>query len=474
MSIPCRRLADQLSSARCNIPAITIWPRCSELQQAQSGDLSLGGNRSVGSCRDGGSAAQEQRAREQRPPQTGKLDSMRSEHHSTAARTDRVPELDGIRGVAIAGVMLFHFVNRLLVPHTAIDRLVHQATVYGFLGVDLFFVLSGFLITGILYDSKTAPGYFRNFYIRRALRIFPLYYGVLVVTMLLLPATIAAKCAPDLMGARAVQEWVWFYLTNFYIASEGAFTIPYFSHFWSLAIEEHFYVFWPVVIAFCSRARAQVVCLVLVAIALCLRVVFVELDFSPRYPQVLTPCRLDALCAGAWFSLALRDESLEDAAVRAKRWLTFAGIAVVLCSLLSVTGRDNWLRLAFRGTALAFFFGAAIVLSTKDEAPRWLTKPLRAGWLMTLGKYSYGLYVYHGMLAYHMQHYDIAPAITKSFGTQWVGVVLKAAAASVISLFAAVASYELFELRFLALKKHFKGEGSSPKPQAPRLVSKSR
>jgi len=106
---------------------------------------------------------------------------------SRPRRTGHQPGLDGVRGVAILMVMAIHFVGESK-AETFVQTLLTKAAGYGLFGVDLFFVLSGFLITGILLEAKNRPHYFRNFYARRTLRIFPLYYGVLAVLFLLLPA----------------------------------------------------------------------------------------------------------------------------------------------------------------------------------------------------------------------------------------------------------------------------------------------
>src|SRR5271156_1921130 len=134
--------------------------------------------------------------------------------HSTAS--SHMVALDGVRGLAIVLVMFVHFVGALT-PHGMLERGIVKVSNYGAWGVALFFVLSGFLITGILWDSKGDPRYFRSFYIRRTLRIFPLYYAVLAVLFLVLPR-LPSLCPPSLDEAARHQGWVWAYLTNFYVA----------------------------------------------------------------------------------------------------------------------------------------------------------------------------------------------------------------------------------------------------------------
>src|SRR5262245_43040855 len=151
-----------------------------------------------------------------------------------------MPALDGVRGLAVLMVLVFHFVGNMM-PANGVERAIVGVTSYGSYGVELFFVLSGFLITGILYDAHNKPHYFRNFYMRRLLRIFPLYYGVLALVFIVAPL-IPLLRGPALDYLVDRQAWAWLYTVNVYIAREGDWSFSYLDHFWSLAVEEHFYL----------------------------------------------------------------------------------------------------------------------------------------------------------------------------------------------------------------------------------------
>jgi peptidoglycan/LPS O-acetylase OafA/YrhL len=378
-----------------------------------------------------------------------------------------VPELDGVRGLAIAGVMALHFFGEIT-GRSTLERAVVKASGYGLWGVDLFFVLSGFLITGILIDAKGQPGYYRNFYARRLLRIFPLYYLVLFLLFVVLPAGFAARFDPAFEQTRAAQGWVWPYLTNYYLGSETSFSIPYVSHFWSLAVEEHFYLLWPIVILLLRREAAFTACLVISLAALGLRVAFSTLAPNLLYASVLTPCRLDSLCIGAAFALAARGAAPPSPA-RVVRWLGVAAAAVVGVSLWHVVSQSaDSLLLPLRTTLLAVVFGCFIYAAAIGEGLGFVRPVLRTASLRNLGKYSYGLYVFHGLVSYAIHQHSPEARLTAALGSHIAAAGLQIAAGVGVSYLLAVLSYELWEKRFLKLKDRFT-YGKPAQQVAPRV-----
>jgi peptidoglycan/LPS O-acetylase OafA/YrhL len=372
-----------------------------------------------------------------------------------------VPELDGVRGVAILMVMALHFVcSQVVQAQGKLELWAQRLTAYGGWGVDLFFVLSGFLITGILWDARGSQRYFRTFYARRTLRIFPLYYATLFVLIVLLPRGLLERYAPAALELRQLQGWLWPYLTNVYLAKQGTFEIPYVSHFWTLAVEEHFYLVWPFVVGLLSLGAAMRVSVFAAIFALSLRIALGYSGANELWAYVLTPCRLDALCIGAWLALGSRAAPSQASFLAlAKRGLLLAAAGVLATSLWHVWRPAAVPPLPLRETCLALCFGFGIVLVGLPEGPSLPKALMRARWLRFLGKYSYGLYVFHGIIAWAFIAHHTLPWFVSRASGRFAGLMLQGAVGSVASMLIAVASYELFEAPFLKLKKRFE---SSP------------
>jgi peptidoglycan/LPS O-acetylase OafA/YrhL len=386
--------------------------------------------------------------------------------------TGHLPGLDGVRGLAILLVMAVHFVGDAT-ARTWGERLAAKLGNYGVLGVDLFFVLSGFLITGLLLDSKGGPGYFRNFYARRTLRIFPLYYTVLALLFLVLPL-VTALPAP-LEDARRHQGWLWSYTANFFIAAKGSWALTYVSHFWSLAIEEHFYLLWPLVVFTFRRETLERICLGVIGVALALRIALSLAGVSPLSISVLTPCRVDTLCIGALIATVARREGGADFLVRrsGQAALALAAATVAVSAWCAVMKTGLPVLNPIRGTLYAMFFGALTLMSVRDAKHSLVALAFQSSWLRTFGKYSYGLYVYHGILSQHMLELRAQDRLEALLGSNSLAIAAQTVFGVGVSLLVAAVSYEVFEKRFLALKRFFEPREAARAPSRPLAVAAS-
>jgi peptidoglycan/LPS O-acetylase OafA/YrhL len=362
------------------------------------------------------------------------------------------PSLDGLRAISFLGVFLWHY---LALP-------------YGWAGVDVFFVLSGFLITGILHDTRDDTHRIRNFYIRRTLRIFPLYYGVLLAIFLLTP----------LMHWAWAWQWVaWpLYLGNFlrflYPHLNDGFVAGFadahlvsrayprfdlrLGHFWTLCVEEQFYLLWPWIV-FKVRDRRKLIaiciaCIVLVPIARVLAIAHMpQALVSGEVVLHSTPFRFDTLLVGALIALLYRGahrKRMQQVAQGILALAVFCVFSVVVYWFLFHTSKVN--NAAVNHTWLLSFialFAGALMLRTLVPG----TIPYRffnLRWLRLIGTVSYGAYVFHDIphglydrLVGHYFHHG-AHLIIAAFGL-------------VMTLASAFLSYHFFEFPILRLKNRF-------------------
>jgi peptidoglycan/LPS O-acetylase OafA/YrhL len=291
-----------------------------------------------------------------------------------------IPQLDGLRAIAIISVMLFH-------QHVLGFNL-------GWAGVQLFFVLSGFLITGILLETKDNPRYFRNFYFRRFIRIFPVYYLGLAAVVVI----------ARLSGWGIEDVWYYIlYIQNHHLAL-NSWRVGFpamFDHTWSLAIEEQFYILWPLIVYMLDVRKLKIATVLLFIFAILSRVVLFFATHNPFLQYMLLPTQVDTLAAGAFLAIIVREGDAW------RRWSVWNGVAMLVsgvCILVLVmyTGYDAyWYPVEWANSKpnlilislMAVFFASLIFSSIFSNSVS--KSVLELPWLIHIGKISYGLYLFH-------------------------------------------------------------------------------
>jgi peptidoglycan/LPS O-acetylase OafA/YrhL len=367
------------------------------------------------------------------------------------APSSRIAPLDGLRGLAVLAVILYH-ASVFEPPSAGAGAVLRAAARFGWAGVDIFFVLSGFLITRILWASRGAENYYRVFYTRRVLRIFPLYYVSLLVLVLVFR-----------VGA-GESAWYWLYASNVKMTLDGWPAAPL-SHFWSLAVEEQYYLVWPFVVSLLSRRALIGLCGGLLLVVPAARVAGFVLGAPDVGLYVLTPFRLDALAAGSLLALVV--PSLPEPrryVPHAVATLALAGLAtglVVYRAGDAFWGTPPMLTLGF--TFLAVGFASVVFLAAAlpegSLLPRLLSwRPLRAA-----GNVSYAMYVFHWPLVSVLGNAGFRPAAIAPGAAGWA-VYLSCVVAAVTVL--AVLSWKVLEGPCLALKDRV--DYRDPEPGGPR------
>ena len=345
------------------------------------------------------------------------------------------------------------------------DHLLVAVMDAGWAGVDLFFVLSGYLITGILLKAKGEPGYYRNFYARRALRILPLYYAVLLARLVL------ARVG-DPWPALVVESWVSHALLvgNFwqcYAREAGVAFDPGGLHVgWSLAVEEQFYLAWPVVVALVSRAGLWRVCVAGVIAAPLLRWGLTAAGYDYWLPYALAPCRMDALLLGGLVAL-LATSGVPPAAYARRAWAVLAAAAAGVAGVLAANDGAycHGPVMAVVGySVIDVFFAAAVFLVVAGQPAGW--RWLRFRPLVRVGERSYAIYLVHFPVtlgAYHLFQAEavrgvLLPACEAvgsagPFYAAFAGFVLG------VSLLIAALAWVLVERPCLRLKRYFPAGG---------------
>jgi peptidoglycan/LPS O-acetylase OafA/YrhL len=384
-----------------------------------------------------------------------------------AATGRRDPALDGLRGVAILLVFVFHYGGGLR-SSNAFVRALGYFTESGWTGVILFFALSGFLITGSLWDSRDERDVLRNFYVRRILRIFPLYYLIVLIALI---AAVArgnrlAELTPVLLYAGFLQNLPGLVTT----ALQPVSPLPLF-HLWSLAVEEQFYILWPALVLFAgTRSRVLSLSLWIVALSEIFRILthlpIVPAQFAATFdPFLLT--HAGTLALGAALALAVRGPQWQ----LVERWAVpsfWAGIALYLLSSWQSGSLYLSPPLQFTAGLLGVGIASTAIIPIAMRAGR-TRRILSSPPLRFLGRISYGFYVLHifiepliDVLGEHLAH--------ASTGAHYQ--LARFVIAFPITVALASLSYYLFELPILAKKRRFPMHSPLP-PAAPSAAAQS-
>jgi peptidoglycan/LPS O-acetylase OafA/YrhL len=346
----------------------------------------------------------------------------------------RLPQLDAVRGLAVLWVLI-HNTDNYPSLH------LHWISANGWMGVDLFFVLSGFLITKILLNTKESDGYFRNFYVRRCLRIWPLYYSMLFFMFVIVPLLRPSEIHGIL--DRSSPWWAFpLFLQNFLVRNPPGATGPL-GVAWSLAVEEQFYLVWPLAVRFLSEAQLRRIAIAVMCCSPLLR-----LYASHHGVQIYsnTFCRLDGLMAGALLALLLRIDGFVPSKFLTFAWIIFLSTAPMAFLIEQFQGK--WIVFSFTAVASAAFVYLALFSNQ-----RWLQGLLRSRLLVYCGIISYGIYLLEKIPldVTRIVHLGTHPVLSLSLTT--------------MATFAlAILSWNWLEKPFLRLKRFFEARGSHPAP----------
>jgi peptidoglycan/LPS O-acetylase OafA/YrhL len=367
------------------------------------------------------------------------------------------PALDGLRGVAVLMVFFGHY----------------AAFHPGWMGVSIFFVLSGFLITGILYDARDHQHRLRNFYVRRLLRIFPAYYTVWIALLLLTPFLHIVWKPATLLWPLYLGNWIPLLSPDsdfqmiaypFHRIVNGVANITRITtgHFWTLCVEEQFYLIWPLVV-FSVRKKSTLlrICAITIVVTPLLRIAFDHILAPSNISawSYATFLRFDEFLLGGFAALLLR--SIRARQIRSAGPYLFWGAAALLAVAAvysqyvlrlpsNFVNTESWVM--SWGLTLADVLGLGLVLMCLDERT-WAAKVLQIAPLRRLGKISYGFYIFHELPHALYEHVIRATHLSP----RSAGLLIPFAG----TLALALASYHLIERPFLKLKTRFEGGRSS-------------
>lgn len=338
----------------------------------------------------------------------------------------RIPEIDGLRGLAIIGVLVCHFFGQGI-DHEQSHRLASylaELALFGGSGVSLFFVLSGFLIAGILLDNKNSPNYFSTFYLRRSFRILPAYYFLifLIYVLNVLSAQGILNIPGWIIGFTFSGKYYLTFTQNFAMVGTGNFGLVSLAHTWSLAVEEQFYLTLPFIIRFAPARVLQLLVLALFCSAPVFRGFMATQTNDEFLIKALAPANLDFLMMGVAIAIVFRSKRGFEILSRYRFKLIFPLFFGLLFGVLGMqailqqtfpTSQLNPLVLGY--TVLCLICGLLVLSAVLTNQNSYLSKILSTSFLRKMGELSYFIYLFH-ILVYCLVHWQFGLFEKPPFG----------------------------------------------------------
>lgn len=383
-------------------------------------------------------------------PEIGNLSDPSCLHRGAAAH---IFELDGLRGFAILLVTAYRF-GYAPIADAQSSAWMRSLFHIGERGVDLFFVLSGFLITRILLNTRSSPHYFRNFFARRILRIFPLYVASLLVCLVLFPASFPR--ANTFREAQTNQIYLWTYLTNVHMARTDSWCFGEFNHLWSLAVEEHFYLLWPIFVHAFPLNWVGKMSFFLACLCAASRIGFAATQANTVAVDVMSGFRFEGLLLGASLAACLREKS-NARCVSSWAWLA-VGPLVATCVALHLRSARS---LTVPHTAWSLVWTSLLAILLTSPPSRRIRRFFRMRWLRSVGRVSYAMYIFQGPIMPLLMKLGVVASVSETNGEDtvlsmgWVYVVSRVVVVTFGLYAMATVSWHLFEKHFLKLKTHF-------------------
>jgi peptidoglycan/LPS O-acetylase OafA/YrhL len=349
------------------------------------------------------------------------------------------PALDGLRGLAILMIIVHHNFDFLPLSET------------GWISLDLFFVLSGFLITGILLKKKNSPHFLRNFYARRVLRIFPIYYLSVFIFLFILPKIINYPFSLHYFIAN--QYWFWLEIQNWLFILRPGGNNNFLNHFWSLALEEQFYLICPWIILFIRKTQNLISFLLsMLLLILVLRLAVWALQFeNVSYVNIFAFTRIDGLCVGSLLAIFTHQGNFKLTKLNKILGILFLLLVFVVMPLFKIFYHFKLPYLACcLFPAIALFWGFVIWSSISIESLTFRIFSNRI--LIFFGRISYGLYIFHWPINRLFKlRFETETGHQYYFATMFLPAVISTA----IAIIVAVISFYTYERYFLGLKRYF-------------------